>query len=141
MERASARQVSVAKELRTLGGAVDALKLAADRQTDQPFQDVVSFARAVGGALILLRDRLHLLERVVRRSANPSQVACRENEVHLAPGEMTSDLIIPLWSAEELVTRWEYEWKVAKARLDRERNESTALSRHESPPQKPCGDG
>lgn len=137
MGREDARQISMAKELRTLADAVDALKMATDRQGDYPMQDAVGVARGVGAALVLLRERLLLLERVARGAASPSQVLCRENEAHIAPGGDPNDLVITLWSAEELVQRWEHEWKVAKARLDRERQEPQLGARNEIVPQKP----
>ena len=137
MGREDARQISVAKELRTLADAVDALKMATDRQADYPLQDAVGVARGVGAALVLLRERLLLLERVARGSSSPSQVVCRENEAHVAHGEQPNDLVISLWSAEELVQRWEHEWKVAKARLDRERQDPPIGARNEIVPRKP----
>ena len=123
MGKDGAGQISVAKELHLLGGAIDALKIATERQAEHGGRDPAAFASAMGGGLALLRERVQLLERVVRRSASPAQMLCRENEAHVGPGEVASDLLIPLWRSAELATRWEYEWKTAMARLERERHE------------------
>ena len=60
------------------------------------------FAAAMAGGLLLLRDRLRQVERVVMGIENPSVLLCRANEAdpcEEGPG------VLRAWSGEEVVER------------------------------------
>jgi hypothetical protein len=114
------RRLSVARELRLLSGAIDALIVAERQGCPSPRS-----GSPVASGLVVLRERILAVERVVRGIASPSQLLCSENEAGLhAEGE---DLLLPEWTSEEVVSHWELEWKRARARLDREQQERQAM--------------
>jgi hypothetical protein len=79
----------------------------------------------MAGGLLLLRDRLRLLERVVMGFDNPALILCRSNE---ADGSEEGPGVLPAWSAEEVVERCEAEWRGAKNRLAWERRDKSPAS-------------
>ena len=113
-------KLSLTRELLLLAGSAEALRWAAERQVDptHPRETLQHFAAAMAGGLLLLRDRLRAVERVVMGIDNPALILCRANEADVSedgPG------VLRAWSAEEVVERCEAEWRGARNRLAWER--------------------
>lgn len=65
------------------------------------------------GGLHVLRDRLHLVARILMGKVNAAEILCEENEAGLleqGPG------IVREWTAEEQAERLEAEWRLACSR-------------------------
>ena len=109
-------KLSLSRELLLLAGSAEALRWAAERVVDpaRPRETLQHFAAAMAGGLLLLRDRLRLVERVVMGIDNPGVLLCRANEADASeegPG------VLRVWSAEEVVERCASEYRGAKNRL------------------------
>jgi len=83
------------------------------------------FGAAMAGGLLLLRDRLRQVERVVMGVDNPAIILCRANE---ADASEDGPAVLRSWSAEEVVERSEAEWRGAKNRVAWEKREQGLLS-------------
>ena len=109
------RKLSVARELLLLAKTVEGLRLAAEqkiegsRHRDKPSD----LALVMLGGLHVLRDRIHLVARILMGKVNASEILCEENEAGLieeGPG------IVREWTAEEQAERLEVEWRLACSR-------------------------
>jgi hypothetical protein len=79
----------------------------------------------MAGGLLLLRDRLRQVERVVMGIDNPAVILCRANEADACeegPG------VLRAWSADEEVERCASEWRGAKNRLAWEKSDRSPQS-------------
>ena len=72
----------MARELLLLAGDAEALRLAAERAFDVAGRGGVThgFAHAMAGGLLVLRDRLHVIERVLMGRINPAAVLSTANQ-------------------------------------------------------------
>lgn len=114
------RKLSVAGELLLLAKTVEGLRLAAEqkiegaRHRDKPSD----LALVMLGGLHVLRDRIHLVARILMGNVNASEILCEENEAGLieeGPG------IVREWTAEETAQHLEAEWRLACSRRFLER--------------------
>lgn len=113
------KKLSVARELLLLAASVDALRQAAERNLDADNQESLpEFAFVMAGSLMVLRDRLRLVERILMSAANPSSILCRANQAD--PSE-DGPGIVREWSPAEEVERLEAEWRGARYRRDTNR--------------------
>ena len=115
-------KLSLSRELLLLAGNAEALRWAAERVIDpsRPRETLQHFAAAMAGGLLVLRDRLRLVERVVMGIDNPAVSLCRANEADPSeegPGVFQS------WSGEDVVERCLAEYRGAKNRLAWERRD------------------
>ncbi len=109
------RKLSVAREVLLLAAAADALRMAAERASGDTLAQL-SFAYAMVGGLLILRDRLRLVEQVLMGTANPGVLLCPANQADAAedgPG------IVPEWSPDDEVQRLKAELEGARYRRDR----------------------
>lgn len=125
----SRAKLSISRELVLISGAVEALMLGAARPASPRHgnPDLASFASAVVGSLVVLRDRLRLVARVVGGEENPAHVISAENAAQHYESEGV-DLVIDHWSASEQVRRCEKALGIASARLDQEQRAMAPLS-------------
>ena len=115
------RKLSVARELLLLAATVDALRQAADRDlVPSKRENHHDFAFAMAGSLMVLRDRIRLLERILMGSTCPSVILCAANQ---ADSSEEGPGIVNEWSAEEEMRRLEAEWRGARQRRDLARQE------------------
>ena len=113
-EERGGRKLSVARELLLLAGSVDALRMAAERAKDGA-RPHGGFPYAMVGGLMMLRDRLRLIEQVLMGTANPGVMLCDANEADAAedgPG------VVPEWSLDDEVQRLKAELQGARYRRD-----------------------
>jgi hypothetical protein len=108
------RKLSLARELLLLAGGADALRMAAERAGGETLTQL-SFAYTMVGGLLILRDRLRLVEQVLMGTANPGVLLCDANQADAAeegPG------ILPEWSADDEVQRLKAELQGPRYRRD-----------------------
>ena len=108
------RKLSVARELLLLAATADALRMAAERAKDAA-PPRIGFPYAMVGGLLILRDRLRLVEQVLTGTANPGVLLCDANEADATeegPG------IVSEWSLDDEVQRLKAELQGARFRRD-----------------------
>ena len=98
-----------------LVATVEALRMAARQKLDgsRHGDKASDLALVMAGGLHVLRDRLHLVARILTSAVNASEILCDENEAGLieeGPG------IVREWSVEEQAERLEAEWRLACSR-------------------------
>jgi len=108
-------KLSLSRELLLLAAALEALRLAAERVIDpaEPRETLQHFAAAMAGGLLLLRDRLRQVERVVMGIENPADILCPANEAD-EPEEGLG--VLRAWSAGDEVEHCAAEYQGAKNR-------------------------
>ena len=109
------RKLNVARELLLLAKMVEGLRLAAEQKTEgSRHRDRPSdLALVMLGSLHVLRDRIHLVARILMGKVNAADILCDENEAGIieeGPG------IIREWTNEEQAERLEAEWRLACSR-------------------------
>jgi hypothetical protein len=129
-EERGGRKLSVARELLLLASTVEALRLAAEQKLDgsRHREKASALALIMAGGLHVLRDRIHLVARILTSAVNASEVLCEENEAGVfeeGPG------IVREWSAEEKAQHLEAQWRLACSRRSLEQPHGIfGLSRH-----------
>jgi hypothetical protein len=121
------RKLSVARELLLLAGGIEALRLAAEKKKDasRPDQSIHRFTSAMAGGLLILGDRLRLVERILMGAANPSSILCKGNQANDAeegPG------VVPEWTAYEEAEHLAAELRGAEYRAEWERQGARPLT-------------
>lgn len=76
---AKRKAVSLSNELHVLIRAVDGARVLADRSTDSTLDDT-SVPSSIEASLVLVVERLRLLDRVVRDAVDPRLLWCDEND-------------------------------------------------------------
>ncbi len=127
-ETAKGKRISVAREIDLLAGVIDCLKVTAKLQLEHPEEDPVTFARTTWRTLALLRERVKLMQWILRGSSSPLAALCTENEV-MAMDDTSGDVAIPLWSSHHTLQRREQDLKKARARVEREQQEYERLTK------------
>lgn len=85
-----------------------------DRESDET-------AHAVVAVLVMITERLRLLDRIVRGTVDAAVILCRQNEAvpseDAEPHEGEEDVLLPVWSERRLLRHHKAEWRRAKRRL------------------------
>ena len=133
-EERGGRKLSVARELLLLASTVEALRLAAEQKLEGArHRDKASdLALVMVGGLHVLRDRIHLVARILTNAVNASEILSEENEAGVfeeGPG------IVREWSAEETAQHLEVEWRLACSRrfLEQPRGIFGGFARNKKP--------
>lgn len=69
---------------------------------------------AIAAILVLLTERLRLLDRVARGTVDPRLLLCPENETSPPLEGEEEDVTLPVWSQGQLLRHHRAEWKRAK---------------------------
>ena len=114
------KKLSVARELRLVATRLEALRLVAEQKVDGAHhaERLPEFAIVVAGALHALRDRIRLLEWILKNVADPAPILCEANQAKDAedgPG------IVPEWSQERQVQHLAGRYRVGYYRYALER--------------------
>lgn len=73
---------------------------------------------AVASMLVLVIERLRLIDRVVRGVVDPRLALCPDNDVDLSPGDPSEDDVrLETWSDSKLARHHRRQWKRAGGRL------------------------
>jgi hypothetical protein len=129
-EERGGRKLSVARELLLLVATVEALRLAARQKLDGSGhrEKASDLALVMTGGLHVLRDRLHLVARILTSTVSASEILSEENEAGVfeeGPG------IVREWSADEKAQHLEAEWRLSRSRQSLEQPHGIfGLSRH-----------
>jgi hypothetical protein len=73
---------------------------------------------AVASMLVLVTERLRLIDRVVRGATDPRMAWCPENDADGSPGDPSEDDVrLEAWSDRKLARHHRRQWKRARGRL------------------------
>ena len=111
------KAVSLSDELHHLIRTVDGLRELAERLNESTIHDG-TLPLSIASSLVLVRERMRLIDRVVRGTVDPRILWSVENEA-LPSVRDGDDVILRAWSDEETVRRLRREWRSAKRRLRR----------------------
>ncbi len=98
-----AKTVSLSRELNLVARALDGMRLLTQQWSDLHFaaEDLPRVALALHGTLVLVRERLVILDRCVRDTLDPRHVCCEENvALDQLPGD-DGDVVLRSWSARK----------------------------------------
>jgi hypothetical protein len=100
----SRRKVSLSSELHLITRAIDGSRLITEKWRDGHFMpdELPRLAHALHATLVIVRERLLLLDRGVRDTIDPRYLFCTENEAFEAQlGEEDGDVVLQAWSAKQ----------------------------------------
>lgn len=97
------RKISLSSELHLVARAIDGTRLMTEKWKELHFTDaeLPRLAHALHATLVLVRERLVLLDRGIRDTLDPRHLLCQENEAHEEhPGD-DGDVLLHAWSAKK----------------------------------------
>jgi hypothetical protein len=110
--------VSISNELHLMMNAIDGVQHPTRRWIESHGVGADEIPDAASALLVLLMERLRLLDRVARGVVDPCLAWCPENEAGLVPGDPgEDDLRLKAWFHGKLARHHRAEWKRAKRRL------------------------
>src|SRR5690349_6208645 len=116
----SRRKISLSSELHLVARAIDGTRLMTEKWKELHFTEaeLPRLAHALHAMLVLLRERLVLLDCAVRDTLDPRYVFCEENEAFdPVPGDDHGDVVLKAWSARKEAETFERAAKRAAHRL------------------------
>ena len=112
------KTLSLSNELHLVMNAARGVQRLAQYSHENFEMDGPETPRAIAAALVLLVERLRLLDRVVRGVVDPRLVGSSENDATHAPGDPEEDDVrLEVWTDRKLARHHRHEWKRAKKRL------------------------
>jgi hypothetical protein len=115
------RKVSLSLELHLISRALDGMKMMTGQWRDNHFieSELPRLAHALHATLVLVRERMVILECAVRDTLDPKYVLCEENEA-FDPllGDDHGDVVLKAWSAKKEAEKLEREAKRAAHHLE-----------------------
>lgn len=99
-----AKRVSLSSELHLVARTIDGTRLMAEQWKELHLneEDLPRLARALHATLVLVRERLTLVDRAVRGTLDPRHLFCQENEaLDELPGDDEGDVVLQPWSAKK----------------------------------------
>lgn len=117
------KAVSVSEELYLAIRMLDGVRELAERLGESAFA-VGPTPLAIASMVVLLRERLRMLDRAVRSTVDPLLLWCRENDATepVDPDAESGDVLLRSWSDKKTIKRLRKELKAAKRRLRSARN-------------------
>jgi len=116
------RTVSVSNELHLTMDAILGVRRLTRMWIDNCGLDIDDVPEAISALLVILVERLRLLDRVARGTVDPRLVWCPENDADRSPGDAADkNLRLVAWSDRKLARHHRVEWQRARTRLDAER--------------------
>jgi hypothetical protein len=119
------RGISLSNELHILIHGMEAIRTLAEHLTRGDGDGVFAESgvpRTIAANLVVLRERLVLLDRAVRDVVDPALLWCAENKALPTPEPPTDDdhdIMLGAWSDKKAARRLRRSWKAAKKRLRR----------------------
>lgn len=117
--RSKRRKVSLSNELHLVARTIDAMRILSEKWRDSHFdhEELPRLAHALHGTLVLVRERLALLDRAARDTLDPWYLFCDENEAfEESPGD-DGDVILKAWSATKTADKLRKDADQAERRL------------------------
>jgi hypothetical protein len=128
----SRKTLSLSNELSLMIDALGGVHRLTRHWIENYGMDLDDVPQSIGSLLVILRERLRLLDRVARGTLDPRLAWCRENDAEGSPGDPSEeDVRLVTWSDRKLVRHHRMEWKRAKRR--RERHPTSRVTRGTSP--------
>lgn len=121
------KRISLSDELTLLFEGVQGARGLVEKVTHNQCSDdreSAETAHAVVALLVLLTERLRLLDRVVRGTVDAAVLSCPQNEANPPTDEVRKgeeDVVLRAWNAKRLLRHHRTEWKRARRRLRREK--------------------
>ena len=119
------KRISLSNECHVLVQAIEGVRMLADRwmegARDGSFGDD-ALAGGIAANLLIVRERLVLLDRVVRDVVDPGLLWCADNQAPPTPEPRTDDdhdVVLDAWSDEKQAVRYRRASRSAKRRLRR----------------------
>jgi hypothetical protein len=127
------RTVSLSSELHLVSRAIDGTRLMTEKWKELHFteEELPRLAHALHATLVMVRERLVLLDRGIRDTLDPRHLLCIENEaMEQAPGD-DRDVVLRPWSAKKTAEKLRKDAEVAERRLQvlRERRQTKESAR------------
>lgn len=99
--------VSLSRELHLVARAIDGTRLMTEKWKELHFteDELPRLAHAMHATLILVRERLVLLDGGVRDTLDPRHLACPENEAIEEPPGDDEDVVLRAWSPKKEAVR------------------------------------
>lgn len=116
------RAVSLSHELHLLFKALQGARALVEQWIASPPDGSLGAGElppAVSTILVLLTERLRLLDRVARGTIDPRLLLCPENEALGRSEREEEDVTLPVWSERQLARHHRAEWKRAKTSAER----------------------
>lgn len=99
----SRRKISLSLEVNLIARSIDAMRILTEKWKDLHFteEELPRLAHAMHATLVLVRERLVLLDRGIRDTLDPRHLSCPENEaIEAQPGD-DGDVVLRAWSAKK----------------------------------------
>lgn len=127
------KNVSLSLELHLVSRAVDGMRIMTEKWKELHFteEELPRLAHALHATLIIVRERLVLLDRGVRDTLDPRHLACDENEAfEELPGD-DGDVVLRAWRAKKTAEKLRKDADQAERRLQtlRERRQAKGATR------------
>lgn len=113
------KAASISSELHLIQRALDGVGLLLQQWVELHFSkdEVRRVAPAAHATIVLLRERVRLLERVVRDTVDPGLIVVSENRGHDPLPDDDHDLLLPVWSVGKTATKAQEEADRSARRL------------------------
>lgn len=105
------RQISMSSELHLVARTIDATRILTEKWRDGHFlqDELPRLAHALHGTLVLVRERLALVDCCIRDSLDPRYIFHPENEAHDAQPGDEGDVVLRSWSAKQAAAKLKVE--------------------------------
>ncbi len=111
------KTVSLSNELHVIMDSIRGVRSLTKQWIDSFGMDA-DIPQQVSALLVVLMDRIRLVDRAVRGTVDPHLVWSPENDAHDIPGDPNEeDVVLVAWSERRLARHHRAEWKRAKGRL------------------------
>ena len=125
------KKVSLSSELHVISRALDAIRLLSLQWKELHFveEDLPRVAQALHATAVLVRERLRLLDHVVRDTVDARHLLTAENEALDAPSD-DGDVVFRSWSVRKEAEKLRKQADRAERRLRDLRERSRMKTRH-----------
>lgn len=132
---ARTKTVSLSSELHLMMESIRGVH-SLTRRWIESFGMDVGVPDQIAALLVVLIERLRLMDRAIRGTIDPHLVWSPENDADLIPGDPNeNDQVLSAWTDRQLARHHRAEWKRAKGRLCwKKRSRSNAADEVKEPP-------
>ena len=125
--------ISLSSELHLVSRAIDGMRLMTEKWKELHFteEELPRLAHALHATLVLVRERMMLIDRGVRDTLDPRHLFCNENEaLGEQPGD-DGDVVLRAWSTTKTAEKLRKDAEQAERRLQvlRERRQTKEAAR------------
>lgn len=127
------KNVSLSLELHLVSRALDGMRILTQQWKELHFteEELPRLAHALHATLIIVRERMMLLDRGIRDTLDPRHLFCNENEaLEEQPGD-DGDVVLRAWSTKKTAEKLRKDADQAERRLQtlRERRQAKGATR------------